>query len=130
MSARHPMSAGNRPDPDPAIVLTKALLRSADLLELRGARLAAALGVSEASISRMAHGTAALRLGSKEAELAALLVRCFRALDALVGGSDEQRRKWMAAYNRALNGVPRDLVTTAQGLVHTVAYLDHMRAPV
>jgi hypothetical protein len=35
----------------------------------------------------------------------------------------------MAAYNRALNGVPRDLVTTAQGLVRTVAYLDSMRAP-
>lgn len=127
MSARHPKSTEKRPDP--ARVLTKALLRSAELLELRGARLAAALGVSEASISRMAHGTAALRPGSKEAELATLLVRCFRALDALVGGNDEQRRSWMTAYNRALNGVPRDLVITAQGLVHTVAYLDHMRAP-
>lgn len=55
--------------------------------------------------------------------------RKFRALDALVGGNDEQRRNWMTAYNRALNGVPRDLVTTAQGLVRTVAYLDSMRAP-
>ncbi len=114
---------------EPARVLTKALLRSAQLLDLRGARLAAALGISEASISRMAHGAAVLRPGSKEAELAALIVRCFRALDALVGGNDEQRRDWMSAYNRALNGVPRDLVTTAQGLVRTVAYLDHMRAP-
>lgn len=115
--------------PDPARVLTKALLRSAELLDLRGSRLATAIGVSEASISRMAHGTAALKPGSKEAELATLLVRCFRALDALVGGNDGQRRGWMAAYNRALNGVPRDLVTTVQGLVRTVAYLDHMRAP-
>ena len=110
-------------------MLTKALVRSAQLLDLRGARLAAALGLSEASISRMTHGTAVLRPGSKEAELAALIVRCFRALDALVGGNDQQRRHWMAAYNRALNGTPRDLVTTAQGLVRTVAYLDHMRAP-
>jgi len=115
--------------PEPARVLTKAVVRSAQLLDLRGARLAAALGLSEASISRMTHGAAVLRPDSKEAELAALIVRCFRALDALVGGNDEQRRNWMAAYNRALNGTPRDLVTTAQGLVRTVAYLDHMRAP-
>lgn len=126
-----PSRAAQRPvdRPDPAHVLTKALLRSAELLDLRGSRLATAIGVSEASVSRMAHGAATLKPGSKEAELAMLLVRCFRALDALVGGNDEQRRGWMAAYNRALNGVPRDLVTTAQGLVRTVAYLDHMRAP-
>ena len=115
--------------PDPALVLTKALLRSAELLGLRGSRLAATLGVSEASVSRMAHGTTVLKPGSKEAELALLLVRGFRALDALVGGNDVQRRNWMTAYNRALNGVPRDLVTTVEGLVRTVAYLDHMRAP-
>lgn len=128
MSTRPARSRADK-QPDPAHVLTKALLRSAQLLGLNGTQLAAVLGVSEASVSRMAHGTSTLKLGSKEAELAALLVRAFRALDALVGGNDEQRRGWMAAYNRALNGTPRELVTSAQGLVRTVAYLDHMRAP-
>lgn len=129
-TARQPPAARSRASdkPDPAQVLTKATLRSAELLGLRGARLAAILGVSEASISRMAHGSAVLKPDSKEGELALLLVRAFRALDALVGGNDRQRQDWMSSYNRALNGVPRELVATAQGLVRTVAYLDHSRA--
>ncbi len=126
-----PARPRSRPSPAPAEaqVLTRALLRSADMLGLSGTRLAAALGVSEASVSRLANGTRTLEPGSKEAELAALLVRCFRSLDALVGGDDAQRHAWMDSYNRALNGVPRELVTSAHGLVVTLAYLDRMRAP-
>jgi hypothetical protein len=127
--------AATRPAPAPAAVddrsrvLTRATLRAAELLDLNGARLAATLGVSEAGVSRLAAGTRAIDPTSKEGELAALLVRCFRSLDALVGGDDAQRRAWMAAPNRALNGVPRDRIETVQGLVATVAYLDGMRAP-
>lgn len=76
----------------------------------------------------MAHGSAVLKPGSEETELAMLLIRSFRALDARVGGNDEQRRDWMGSYNRALNGIPRELVATAQGLVRMVAYLDHAGA--
>lgn len=112
-----------------AAVLTKALVRAADLLGLTGARLAQAIGVSESTVSRFVGGTRTLELHTKEAELAALVIRCFRSLDALVGGNDAQRLAWMAAPNRALNGTPRELITTAQGLVMTVAYLDRMRAP-
>jgi hypothetical protein len=126
--ARPATKTATAPD-QAAAVLGKAVVRSADLLGLNGARLAAAIGVSESSVSRLAGGSRTLEPGSKEAELAALVVRCFRSLDALVGGDDGQRRAWMASHNRALNGVPRDLVTTAQGLVMTVAYLDRMRAP-
>lgn len=123
-------SAGKAIAPErAAAVLGKAVVRSAGLLGLNGARLAAAIGVSESSVSRLAAGARTIELGSKEAELAALVVRCFRSLDALVGGDDARRRAWMASHNRALNGVPRDLVTSAQGLVATVAYLDRMRAP-
>ena len=112
-----------------ATVLTKALVRAASLLGLTGARLAQAIGVSESTVSRFAAGQRALELHTKEAELAALVIRCFRSLDALVGGNDAQRLAWMESHNRALNGTPRDLITTAQGLVTTVAYLDRMRAP-
>jgi len=126
--ARQPAGNGIAPD-RAAAVLGKAVIRSAGLLGLNGARLAAAIGVSESSVSRLAAGARTIDAGSKEAELAALVVRCFRSLDALVGGDDAQRRAWMASHNRALNGVPRDLVASAQGLVATVAYLDRMRAP-
>jgi hypothetical protein len=61
--------------------------------------------------------------------LAALLVRLYRSLDALVGNDDGRRRAWMTTHNDALNGVPRELIQRVQGLVATVAYLDGMRAP-
>lgn len=127
--AKLPAAIGTASADDRAKVLSKALVRSAALMGLNGSRLAVAIGVSESSVSRLSTGARTIELGTKEAELAALLIRCFRSLDALVGGDDTQRRAWMAAHNRALNGVPRDLVASAQGLVTTLAYLDRMRAP-
>jgi hypothetical protein len=111
-------------------VLTKATLRSAALLGLNGAALAKVIGTSEATVSRIAHGDKVLESGSKPAELAALLIRAYRSLDAVVGNSDEHRRAWMSSFNRGLNAVPRDAVLTAEGLVRVVAYLDAARAPV
>jgi hypothetical protein len=110
-------------------VLTKATLRSAGLLGLSNSVLARAVGLSEASISRMSSGAKAFEVGSKPAELAALVIRVYRSLDALVGNSEEHRRLWMASFNRALNATPRDAIQTAEGLVRVVTYLDAARAP-
>ena len=109
-------------------VLTKATLRSAGLLGLSNSVLARAVGLSEASISRMASGAKALEAGSKPAELAALVIRVYRSLDALVGNSDEHRRLWMTSFNRALNATPKDAIQSAEGLVRVVTYLDGARA--
>jgi hypothetical protein len=118
--------------PDPAsaasAVLTKATLRSAGLLGLSNSVLARAVGLSEASISRMSSGAKAFEVGSKPAELAALVIRVYRSLDALVGNSDEHRRLWMTSFNRALNATPRDAIQSAEGLVRVVTYLDGARA--
>lgn len=121
--------ARHAPRPEPAPVLTKALLRAADLLGLPSAALARVLGVSEASISRLVTGTRTIDPASKEGELALILVRVYRSLDALVGTDVQQRRAWMRAYNRVLNGKPMDLIERAEGLVAVVSYLDAMRAP-
>ena len=115
--------------PDSGAVLTKSLLRASLLLGLSGATLARVLGVSEASISRLASGARMLDPFSKEGELALLLVRTYRSLDALVGTDAAQRMAWMSGFNRALNGTPADLIQSAQGLVGVVSYLDAMRAP-
>ena len=109
-------------------VLTKATLRSAVLLGLSNTVLARAVGLSEASISRMSGGAKAFEIGSKPAELAALVIRVYRSLDALVGNSEEHRRLWMGSYNRALNATPRDAIQSAEGLVRVVTYLDGARA--
>jgi len=110
-------------------VLTKALLRAAGLLGLSNAALARVLGVSEASVSRLAAGTRTIDPAGKEGELALLLVRAYRSLDALVGTEAVQRKAWMQSYNRALNGRPLELIERADGLVAVVSYLDAMRAP-
>jgi hypothetical protein len=109
-------------------VLTKATLRSAGLLGLSNSVLAKAVGLSEASISRMSSGAKAFEVGSKPAELAALVIRVYRSLDALVGNSEEHRRLWMASFNRALNATPKDAIQSAEGLVRVVTYLDGARA--
>jgi transcriptional regulator with XRE-family HTH domain len=125
----HSAGPGGVPRPDPAMVLGKATARAAELLGLTGAALSRVLGVSEPTVSRVLHGQRGLNPRSKEGELAALLVRVYRSLDALVGNSAAPRLAWMGSYHHGLGGVPRDLVQTAQGLVATLAYLDGMRAP-
>lgn len=117
------------PAVDTGLVLAKATARAAALLGLSGAALARVIGVSEPTVSRLLRGDRPLAPASKEGELAALLVRVFRSLDALVGGDDGKRRAWMGSANHALGGVPRELVQTAEGLVGTLSYLDGLRAP-
>ena len=118
-----------QPQPAPEAVLTKAVLRAARLLELPSNALARILGVSEASISRLVGGSRTIDPASKEGELALLLVRVYRSLDALVGTDAAQRKAWLHGHNLALNGRPVELLQRAESLVGVVAYLDAMRAP-
>lgn len=118
-----------RREPDPAAVLTKAVLRAASLLGLNSASLSAILGVSEASVSRLSNGARVIDPGTKEGELALLLVRVYRSLDALVGADEAARRAWLTSRNEALNARPVDLLGKVAGLADVVAYLDAMRAP-
>jgi transcriptional regulator with XRE-family HTH domain len=113
---------------DPAVVATKAAVRAAERLGLTARVLAAVLGVSEATVSRMRRGEHALEAGSKPFELAILFVRLFRSLDAIAGGEEAVARGWMAAENTVLGGRPADLVRTVSGLVDVIAYLDARRA--
>ena len=124
-----PVRPSPKPVPAPDQVLSKAVLRAAELLGLSSAVLARVLGVSEASISRLSAGARTIDPQSKEGELALLLVRVYRSLDALVGTDAAQRKSWLHGHNRALNGRPVDLIQRADGLVTVVAYLDAMRAP-
>ena len=122
-------SAPPVPTLDTGAVLAKATTRAATLLGLSGAALARVIGVSEPTVSRVLNGERPLNPDSKEGELAALLVRVFRSLDALVGNDDQQRMAWMKSHNQALAGVPIRLIEKAEGLVATLNYLDGMRAP-
>lgn len=120
--------AAQADEPSPGRVVTKAAFRAANRLGLSSRALARCLGVSEATASRIRHGTYTLEPDSKPFELAVLLIRVFRSLDAIVGGDAEVAKAWMRNDNRALQGVPKDLVTSVSGLTHVLAYLDARRA--
>jgi hypothetical protein len=112
--------------PDPAAVLTGALLSAARRLGLRNRDLAGILGTSEASVSRLSSGRR-VDPATKEGELALLFLRLYRSLDALVGGDDVKARAWVHARNDHLGGVPAERVRRVEGLVDVVQYLDAMR---
>lgn len=116
-------------NPEAGAVLTKAVLRAADRLGLSGRLVAEIVGVSEATVSRWKRGESLLEPGSKPFELAALLVRTFRSLDAITGGDEAVARRWLAAPNTALAARPVERMTQVQGLVDVTAYLDARRAP-
>ena len=116
-------------NPEAGAVLTKAALRAADRLGLSGRQLAGIVGVSEATVSRWKRGDSLLEPGSKPFELAALLVRTFRSLDAITGGDEAVARRWLAAPNTALAARPVERMAQVQGLVDVTTYLDARRAP-
>jgi hypothetical protein len=115
------------PTPAQGRTLSKATLRAAGLLGLPQAELAPILGLSRATISRMAAGDHVLAPGQKSWEMAALFVRVYRSLDALVGSNEAQARAWLDSENVALGAAPRQLIGKTEGLVRVLHYLDAAR---
>jgi len=111
---------------DAAAVLSRAVIRAANRLDIPHSRLAKVLGVSPATISRLHAGDYQLSKKRKEWELALLFVRLFRSLDSIVG-EEATARKWLNGENRGLNGRPVELITNTEGLVRVVHYLDAAR---
>jgi hypothetical protein len=116
------------PSPEPAAVVTKAALRAAERLAVSNRVLAAVLGLSEATVSRMGAGTYQLAADSKPYELAVLFLRLFRSLDAITGGDSRVAREWLRGENTALGAPPMTLIESVSGLVSVVAFLDAHRA--
>lgn len=113
-----------------AAVITKAAVNAADRLGISARTLSAVLGLSEATISRMKRQDYLLDRGSKSFELAILLVRVFRSLDAIVGGDEAVARQWLRNANTALGAAPLEKIVSISGLTDVLAYLDARRAVV
>ncbi len=122
----HTVGRYHAPQPDPATVLTKAVLNAAQRMGLRQRDVADVLGASEASVSRLRQGRL-VDPSSKEGELALLLLRAFRSLDALVGGDELALQAWLHADNSHIGAVPAERMRTVEGLVDVVRYLDAVR---
>jgi Protein of unknown function (DUF2384) len=125
MPALHP---GTTARPDVGPVVTKAVIRAADRLQLTARILANVIGVSEPTVSRMKRGEFKLQPGTKPFELGVLFVRLFRSLDAIVGGDDDVAASWLANPNTPLGARPVEKLKTVSGLVDVIAYLDARRA--
>jgi hypothetical protein len=105
-------------------VLTRAVLRAGARLGLTKRAIGRIIGVSEATVSRMGSGDYVLARGRKPFELAVLLVRLFRSVDAIVGGNEETARSWLRSENIALGAAPIEKIQTISGLTDVIAYLD------
>jgi uncharacterized protein (DUF2384 family) len=115
--------------PEPGPVVTKAVVRAADVLKLSGKTLGAILGISESSVSRMPKQRE-IEKKSKEWECAMLFLRIFRSLEGVLGGNEEAERDWFHAPNAHLGGKPVELVQSVKGLIDVAQYLDAMRGKI
>jgi hypothetical protein len=112
---------------DNAEVLSKAIIMAAEYWELTNAQLGKIIGISESQISRILGGTATLSPDTKNGELALMFLRVYRGLDAYLGGNTENEKAWLRAENKALRGVPLEVMKKVEGLTSTVQYVDYMR---
>ena len=112
--------------PEAAAVLSKAVARAAERLDVSKSLLAKVLGVSPPTITRLYSGNYLLDQNRKEWDFALLFVRVFRSLDSIVG-DESTARKWLNSENRGLNGRPIELIRNTEGLVRVVQYLDASR---
>ena len=112
--------------PEAAAVLSKAVARAADRLDVSKSLLAKVLGVSPPTITRIYSGNYLLDPNRKEWDFALLFVRVFRSLDSIVG-DEGTARKWLASENLGLNARPIELIRNTEGLVRVVQYLDASR---
>ena len=123
-SVRTKFSNTGSNDRDRAIVLSKATIRAADLLGISQAMLAAILGISSPSSSRLWHGKYFLTENTKTWELACLFVKIYQLLNEMVGGNANTAKQWLNNHNQALMDRPLRLLSDIQGLTRVYQYLD------
>lgn len=111
-------------------VLSSAIARIAEFWGLSNAKLGAVLGLSPATVSRVRSGKSQLDPASKSFEAGQVLLRLFRALDALLGSDDDAARRWLATPNLDLDARPIDLIDSFRGLITVCDYVDAHRARV
>jgi len=121
--AAHPQIEENQ-----AAILTKAVTRASDNLNMPNRILGSIIGLSESTISRMRKGTYLLSPTEKAFELSVLFVRMYRSLSAIVGGDDAIARSWLHNYNTALQANPIERIQSVNGLMDVINYLGARRA--
>ena len=120
----------DRDVPSESQILSEAVSRIATFWKLTNAEVGQVLGLSGPTVSRLRAGHYRLERDGKSFELAQLLVRLFRSLDALMGSDDEAAAVWLRTANVDLGGRPLDLIRSVRGLISVAEYVDAFRARV
>lgn len=123
------MTAQIATQPDPSLVLGKAVFNASLQLGLSQSELASVLGLHRTAISRLKNNPN-LDPESKQGELALLLVRIARSLHALTGGDDVWIKHFMRSPNSATYGIPAQQITSIQGLVSVLQFVDALRGKI
>ncbi len=123
------MNASHKIQADPAGVLGKAVLETADFFGLSAEALGKVLGRDRTSISRLKKNPS-IDPYSKTGELALLLIRVYRGLFAILGGNQLAIKEWLRQNNLALQGQPLTQIQSVMGLTSTVQYVDAMRGKI
>jgi len=123
------MSAQPTTIPDKSSVLSIAVLKAANEIGLSQTELGAVLGVHRSAVSRLKRKPN-IDPESKQGELALLLIRIARALFALTGGDREWMAHFMRTKNAATQGVPVEQVTSIQGLITVLNFVDAIRGKI
>ena len=108
--------------PDEHRVLGEAVLHAGAQLGLSQTNTCEIIGRNRSSIHRFG-----IDPHSKAGELSLLLIRCYRALYALMGGNTENMQHFMKTPNTLTQGIPSEQIHRVEGLVALVSFLDAMR---
>lgn len=106
-------------------VVAKALINTKKELELSNEVIGKIIGVNASTMSRIVKNRQIKNAKTLEASL--LLIRVYRSLYAILGGSHEAMRHWLTTQNKHLRGTPILQLQEMVGLVNVVQYLDAMR---
>lgn len=120
------MCALEKTDPAKTQVVAKALIKVKEELSLSSELIGQIIGTDASTVSRI--GKKGDIKDNKALEAALLLIRVYRSLFALVGGSKPAMIHWLTTQNIDFNQQPPiDCMKSWVGLVDVVQYLDAMR---
>ncbi|MDP1935679.1 MAG: DUF2384 domain-containing protein [Hylemonella sp.] len=110
-------------NPDSAKVLIKATLNAAKALGLNKRELATAIGMS---VQQLDKPDSAFQPGTEAGQRCLLLIRVHEALASQLGHDQEQVGLWLRSHNSAIDEIPLVAISTQEGLIKVVAYLEHL----
>lgn len=109
------------------IVLTKAICNLSKFYNLSGRDLSKIIGISEATVTRLSQGKKLISPDTKEGEMALILLRIYRSLNAMIGNNHEKAKLWLNSQNKYFRNKPIEEIKTVAGLINVLNYLDAMR---